>query len=77
MLERQTGLEPATLSLGSSCSTTALGGSVLLTGSVAGMLLMRMEGISFGWYLRHIAPKVLTGTIVGYIVLLAQSFVLG
>lgn len=26
--------------------TTALGGSVLLTGSVAGMLLMRMEGIS-------------------------------
>lgn len=57
--------------------TTALGGSVLLTGSVAGMLLMRMEGISFGWYLRHIAPKVLTGTIVGYIVLLAQSLVMG
>ena len=47
---------------------TMMGGSVLLTGSISGVLLMRMEDISFRWYLRHIAPKVIAGFVVGFIV---------
>ena len=40
---------------------TALGGSLLSTGTLAGILLMRMEGVSFGWYFRHITPKIFVG----------------
>lgn len=53
--------------------TTALGGSMLATGTIAGCLLMRMEQVSFGWYFRHIAPKVLVGFAIGFIVLLFVS----
>lgn len=49
--------------------TTAMGGSMLLTSSIAGVLLMRMENISYGWYFKHVAPKVLAGFIVGFAVL--------
>lgn len=57
--------------------TSTLGGSLLLTGSVAGVLLMRMEGIGFGWYLKHIAPKVLAGFAVGFalLVLIIQGVI--
>lgn len=57
--------------------TTALGGSVLLTGTIAGLMLMRIENISFGWYFRHIAPKVLAGFMVGFIFLVCISAGLG
>lgn len=49
--------------------TTAMGGSMLLTGSISGILLMRMEGVNFGWYLRHIVPKVVVGYLVGFALL--------
>ncbi len=49
--------------------TTTMGGSMLLTGSIAGVLLMRTEDISFRWYLRHIAPKVFVGFLAGFTVL--------
>ncbi len=48
---------------------TGVGGSLLSTGTVAGYLLMRMEGVSFGWYLRHVTPKVLAGYLSGLLVL--------
>lgn len=46
--------------------TTAVGGSLLSTGTIVGYLLMRMEGVTFRWYLRHITPKVFAGFIVGF-----------
>lgn len=49
--------------------TTAMGSSMLLTGSISGILFMRMEGASFGWYLRHIVPKVAVGYCVGFALL--------
>ena len=49
--------------------STAIGGSMLLTASISGVLLMRMEGVTFGWYLRHIMPKVIVGYIVGFVLL--------
>lgn len=48
---------------------TAMGGSMLLTGSMAGVLLMRMENMTFRWYFSHIFPKVLAGAVVGFAVL--------
>ena len=51
--------------------TTAMGGTLLSTGTIAGLLLMRMEGVTFSWYLRHITPKVLAGFAVGLLVLSA------
>ena len=47
---------------------TALGGSLWLIGSTAGLALWRMEGISFGGYLKHFMPKVLVGGLVGALV---------
>ncbi len=51
--------------------TTAMGGTLLSTGTIAGLLLMRMEGVTFSWYLRHITPKVLAGFAAGLLVLSA------
>lgn len=48
---------------------TAFGGSMLSTGTIAGILLMRMEGVSFSWYFRHVTPKVIAGFLVGFLVL--------
>ena len=48
--------------------STALGGSILSVGSMAGITLMRMEGVSVRWYIRHISGKVLAGWIVGLLV---------
>lgn len=45
--------------------SSAVGGTMLSTGTVAGLLLMRMENVGFGWYLRHITPKVAAGLVVG------------
>ena len=47
---------------------TALGGSLWLIGSTAGLALWRMEGINFGGYLKHFMPKVLVGGFVGALV---------
>lgn len=37
------------------------GGSLLIIGSAAGVALMGMEHVSFGWYLRRITPAALVG----------------
>lgn len=54
---------------------TAMGGTMLSTSSVAGLLLMRMEGITFGWYFKHITPKVLAGFAAGMLALYGVSFI--
>lgn len=48
---------------------TTMGGMVLSTSSLAGIILTRSEDISFGWYFRHITPKVVVGAVVGFICL--------
>lgn len=47
--------------------TAGTGGSILIIGSAAGVVAMGMEKISFGWYLKRIAPLALTGYAVGYL----------
>ncbi len=41
------------------------GGSILIIGSAAGVALMGMEKVSFGWYLRHAAPVALVAYAAG------------
>lgn len=48
---------------------TMMGGSMLLTASVSGVLLMRMEGMTFGWYFKYVMPKVLAGFAAGFVVM--------
>lgn len=48
---------------------TALGGSVLCTGSIAGILTMQMQGMPLKWYVRHITPLMLGAGVVAFIVL--------
>lgn len=43
------------------------GGSLLIIGSAAGVVVMGLEKISFGWYLKRIAPLALIGYLVGFI----------
>lgn len=48
--------------------TTAVGSSLLSIGTMAGFALMRMEGVTLRWYVRHISGKVLAGWLVGLLV---------
>lgn len=52
------------------------GGSILIIGSAAGVATMGIEKISFGWYLRRIAPMALLGYGVGAAVYLLQRYLL-
>lgn len=42
-----------------------VGGSILIIGSAAGVVVMGLEKISFGWYLKHITPLALAGYLSG------------
>ena len=53
---------------------TAVGGCLLSVGSTSGLALMKMEHVSLGWYIKHIAPKVLLGFTMGYIVLWLEFY---
>jgi len=48
------------------CST--LGGTIFIIGSLAGYTFMRIENVSFSWYIRHISGKVLLGWLLGLLV---------
>lgn len=50
--------------------TTSVGGNLLTIGSVAGLVLMRMEKVRVGWYFRNIGWKAGVGAMVGTGVLL-------
>ncbi len=47
------------------------GGSALIIGSAAGVAVMGIENITFGWYVKHIGGLALLGYTAGYLVLLA------
>lgn len=48
--------------------TTALGGTLLPMGTLAGCALMRMEDVSLKWYIRHFTGKVLLAWLMGLLV---------
>jgi Na+/H+ antiporter NhaD/arsenite permease-like protein len=49
------------------------GGSILIIGSAAGIAVMGMERITFGWYLRHVSLPALAGFAAGAVVYLAAA----
>ncbi|MEZ0541537.1 sodium:proton antiporter NhaD [Fibrella arboris] len=57
------------------CSGT--GGSILLIGSAAGVAVMGMEKLEFGWYLRHISWLALLGYLAGAATYLGLLALLG
>ena len=50
----------------------AVGGSILCIGSIAGVMMMRMRGMSLKWYMRNITPLRQTAGIIAFIVLCLQ-----
>ena len=46
------------------------GGSILIIGSAAGVAVMGMENITFGWYLKKISPFAIAGYVAGALVYL-------
>lgn len=53
--------------------TSAVGGSLLSIGTMAGVALMRTEGMTLRWYIQHISGKILAGWLVGFLVFYALS----
>lgn len=54
------------------------GGSILIIGSAAGVAVMGLEKISFGWYLKHVSLYALLGYFVGMVVYWLQlTFIYG
>lgn len=52
--------------------TSALGGTLLPIGTLAGCALMRMEEVSMKWYVRHFSAKVLLAWLAGLAVFLCM-----
>lgn len=53
-----------------------VGGSILIIGSAAGVVVMGLQKISFGWYLKNISWLAMVGYFAGILVYWLQSFVL-
>lgn len=51
----------------------AMGGCLLSTGTLAGIYLMRMENMTFRWYVRHITPKVTAGFVAGLLLMFLMT----
>lgn len=54
-----------------------VGGSILIIGSVAGVVTMGIERINFAWYLKNIALMALTGYLAGAAVFILQELIFG
>jgi Na+/H+ antiporter NhaD/arsenite permease-like protein len=52
------------------------GGSILIIGSAAGVVVMGLENISFGWYLKHFSLIALIGYFAGILAYWLQSILL-
>jgi Na+/H+ antiporter NhaD/arsenite permease-like protein len=52
-----------------------IGGSILIIGSAAGVVVMGLENISFGWYLKHFSWLALIGYITGIFAYWLQNLV--
>lgn len=48
---------------------TAVGGSIFGVGSISGILMMQMQGVSAKWYLRHVAPLTMLAGVISFAVL--------
>ena len=55
---------------------TAVGGCLLSVGSTSGLALMRAEHVRVGWYFKNIAPKVLAGFLLGFMILWVETTLL-
>ena len=54
-----------------------VGGSMLIIGSAAGVVVMGLEGINFIWYLKRISLLALAGYLSGAAVYILQNTILG
>lgn len=54
-----------------------IGGSMLIIGSAAGVVVMGLERINFIWYLKHISLLALAGYLSGAAVYILQNLILG
>ena len=52
---------------------TAVGGSILAIGSISGIVMMQMQGVSLKWYFKHITPITLLAGIIAFVVLCLQQ----
>ena len=55
--------------------TAGIGGSLLIIGSTAGVVVMGLQNISFGWYMRRFTWIALTGFISGILVYWLQTII--
>lgn len=53
-----------------------VGGSILIIGSAAGVIVMGLEKITFGWYLKHISWVALIGYLCGMLTYYVQNLIL-
>lgn len=51
------------------------GGSILIIGSAAGVIVMGLEKISFGWYLKHFGGMALVGMLSGMLIYYLQRLI--
>ena len=54
-----------------------VGGSMLIIGSAAGVVVMGLEGINFIWYLKRISWVALAGYLAGALVYIGQNMLIG
>jgi Na+/H+ antiporter NhaD/arsenite permease-like protein len=57
--------------------TAGTGGSILIIGSAAGVAVMGLEKIPFGWYLKRISGLALLGYLAGIAVYILQQHFAG
>ena len=51
---------------------TAVGGSILGIGSISGIVMMQMQGVTLKWYFKHVTPLTLTAGIIAFSLLCLQ-----
>lgn len=57
--------------------TTGCGGSMLIIGTAAGVAVMGIEGVKFGWYLKNIGWLALLGLAAGILIFILQQQIFG
>lgn len=55
---------------------TAMGGSILGIGSMSGIIMMQMQGVTLKWYAKHITPLTLAAGVIAFSLLCLQLTVL-
>ena len=55
---------------------TAIGGSILGIGSISGIVMMQMQGVTLKWYIKHITPLTIFAGILAFSILCLQLTIL-